>query len=292
VDQSGEISEQWDESTSKTGAVMNISTVSVGFLGAGRMATALARGFIEGGISAGHLTAVDPYAQARAEFEDSVGGGVVVQDEPNEQLFQADILILAVKPQTLPQALSCLVKRLRLEQLVVSIAAGISLSQLEGMLPDETRVIRVMPNTPCLVGAGASGISAGAHATADDLEMIGTLLKSVGIVETIPEKLMDAVTGLSGSGPAYVFQIIEALSDGGVRMGLPRATATRLAAQTLLGSARMVLETGEHPGQLKDAVTSPGGTTIAGIHALESGGLRATLMNAVQASATRSAELG
>ena len=217
---------------------------------------------------------------------------MVVEDRPHAELFQANVLILAVKPQVLPAALKELAEQIGPDQLVVSIAAGIRLSVLESGLRPGTRVIRVMPNTPCLVGAGACGISTGSHATSRDMEIVSALLESVGIVEVIPEKLMDALTGLSGSGPAYVFQMIEALSDGGVLMGLPRKTATRLAAQTLLGSARMVLETGEHPGQLKDAVTSPGGTTIAGIHALESGGLRTALMNAVRASAIRSAELG
>ncbi len=271
---------------------MDISTVSVGFLGSGRMATALACGFRDGGLPTTQILAVDPYPQARTDFAQTVGDGVVVLERPNAGFFQADVLILAVKPQVISPALEGMADELPPEQLVVSIAAGITLVHLEADLPSKSRVIRVMPNTPCLVGDGASGISAGRHATSQDMDLVRALLESVGIVETIPETLMDALTGLSGSGPAYVFQIIEALSDGGVQMGLSRATATRLAAQTLLGSARMVLETGQHPGQLKDAVTSPGGTTIAGIHALESGGLRAALMNAVRASAERSAELG
>ena len=270
---------------------MDIRTVSVGFLGAGRMATALARGFCNGELSASRIMAVDPYPQARADFKNSIGDGVVVCHAPATDFFQTDVLILAVKPQVIREALSQLTERLRPEQLIVSIAAGIRLSQLEDQLPAGTRVIRVMPNTPCLIGAGASGISAGSHATTADLDLVSELLESVGIVEAIPETLMDALTGLSGSGPAYVFQIIEALSDGGVRMGLSRTTATRLAAQTLLGAARMVLETGDHPAQLKDAVTSPAGTTIAGVHALETGGLRAALMNAVKSAAKRSAEL-
>lgn len=270
---------------------MNISTVSVGFVGAGRMATALARGFVNGALTADRVVAVDPSAEARAAFGQSVGHDVRV-DEAAKVDLDADVLILAVKPQVMPAALSGLAEDLRPEQLIVSIAAGVSLATLEESLPEGTRVIRVMPNTPCLVGAGACGISSGTHATSDDVDLVCQLLASVGIVEVIPEKLMDALTGLSGSGPAYVFQIIEALSDGGVRMGLPRQTATRLAAQTLLGAAQMVLETGEHPGELKDAVTSPGGTTIAGIHELEAGGLRVALMNAVQAAAERSIELG
>lgn len=271
---------------------MNISTVSVAFLGSGRMATALAGGFVDGGLSASRIVAADPVAEARAAFQQSVGSDAAVSEAPGESFLKADVLILAVKPQVLPTVLDQLAGQLRQEQLIVSIAAGVSLAQLESLLNSGTRVIRVMPNTPCLVGAGACGLSSGTQATASDVELVRALLETVGIVETIPESMMDALTGLSGSGPAYVFQIIEALSDGGVRMGLPRPTATRLAAQTLLGASRMVLETGDHPGQLKDAVTSPGGTTIAGVHALESGGLRAALMNAVEAAARRSAELG
>lgn len=271
---------------------MNIGTATVAFLGAGRMATALARGFLAGGLSADRMVAVDPYADARAAFATSLGDGVDVAEAPTDALLQADVLILAVKPQVITAALEQLAGQLRQDQLIVSIAAGIKLQQLEGLLPGKARVVRVMPNTPCLVGAGACGMSGGTYATSADLDLLRSLLETVGIVETIPESLMDALTGLSGSGPAYVFQMIEALSDGGVQMGLPRPTATRLAAQTLLGAARMVLETGDHPGELKDAVTSPGGTTIAGIHALESGGLRVALMNAVRASAQRSAELG
>jgi len=153
-------------------------------------------------------------------------------------------------------------------------------------------LIRVMPNTPCLIGRGACGVSRGTHATEADEALVSDLLKTVGLVENVPEKLLDAVTGLSGSGPAYVFQIIEALSDGGVKMGLPRDMATRLAAQTLAGAAEMVLQTGEHPAALKDAVTSPGGTTIAALHEMELGGVRAALINAVEASTKKSCELG
>jgi pyrroline-5-carboxylate reductase len=271
---------------------MDISTLSIGFIGAGRMATALAQGFCRNGLTTDRITAVDPDSQARHAFLDSVGQGTTVHDKPCSELLQTDVLILAVKPQIVPQVLAGLENQISASQLIISIAAGINLSTIEDSLPAGSRVIRVMPNTPCLVGSGACGISAGNCATSNDLEIVHTLLESVGIVEVIPEKLMDALTGLSGSGPAYVFQMIEALSDGGVQMGLPRTTATRLASQTLLGSAQMVLETGEHPGQLKDAVTSPGGTTIAGVHALEAGGLRAALMNAVRAATERSAELG
>jgi pyrroline-5-carboxylate reductase len=178
------------------------------------------------------------------------------------------------------------------KHLLISIAAGVSTAKLESALPSRSRVIRVMPNTPALVEAAASGYALGKHATRSDGALAQRLLSSVGLAFPIKETLMDAVTGLSGSGPAYVYQFIEALSDGGVAVGLPRAVATQLAAQTVLGGARMVLETGTHPGTLKDMVTSPGGTTIEGLHELEKGKLRATVMNAVRAAAEKSSKLG
>jgi pyrroline-5-carboxylate reductase len=174
----------------------------------------------------------------------------------------------------------------------MSIAAGITIKQIADALGANTRIIRVMPNTPCLVGASASAFAASASATAADVQLAERLLGSVGRSVQVPEKLLDAVTGLSGSGPAYVAVVIEALVDGGVRMGLPRDLATTLATQTVLGSAKMLLDTGMHPAQLKDMVASPAGTTIAGLHALESGGLRAALIDAVEAATNRSKELG
>jgi pyrroline-5-carboxylate reductase len=177
------------------------------------------------------------------------------------------------------------------ETLVVSIAAGIRLAALEHDFGENLRVVRVMPNTPCLVGQGASAYCLGGKATAEDGELVKELLSAVGLAVPVEEKLLDAVTGLSGSGPAFVYVIIDALSDGGVRMGLPRAVATALAAQTVLGAAQMVRATGEHPGVLKDRVTSPGGTTIAGLQALEEAGLRGALMSAVEAATRRAAEL-
>jgi len=178
------------------------------------------------------------------------------------------------------------------DHLLVSIAAGVTLSALEGSLGGEAKVIRVMPNTPALVGASASAFALGSNATRDDAELASKLLGSVGEAFEVKEGLLDAVTGLSGSGPAYVYQFIEALSDGGVAAGLPRDIATRLAAQTVLGGAKMVLETGQHPGPLKDMVTSPGGTTIAGVHELEKGGVRAAVMNAVRVATDRARQLG
>ena len=255
------------------------------------MATALASGFTRELLTPSQVFGADPLADSRDAFQGAVGSGCVVADNALEGLAKADIVFLAVKPQIMSTALEGIGDVLA-GKLIVSIAAGLRINTLEGWLPDSCRVVRVMPNTPCLVGAGACGVSRGPAATDEDEAIVVELLESVGVVETVPERLLDAVTGLSGSGPAYVFQMIEALSDGGVKVGLPRATSTRLAAQTLLGAAKMLLETGEHPGALKDAVTSPGGTTIAAIHEMEIGGVRAALMNAVESSTTRSQELG
>ena len=264
---------------------------AIGFTGAGQMATALARGLVSGGlVQAEQVSAFDPSPAAIARFTEQTGGRAV--ESPEELWKPAGTVFLAVKPQYMRQVLAEAAPLVREDHLVVSIAAGVSLEVLEAGLGTKCRLIRVMPNTPSLVGCGASACSAGGSATKEDLSLVREMLESVGLATEVPEALLDAVTGLSGSGPAYVYQFIEALSDGGVRMGLPREAATRLAAQTVLGAAKMVLETGQHPGQLKDAVTSPGGTTIAGLHALEQGGLRATVMNAVQAATLRSQELG
>lgn len=265
--------------------------VRVGFVGSGKMATALARGLISSGfVSADAVVASDVYPAARESFQTDTGARVVESNE--EVVAGSDVVVLAVKPQQMAGVLDGLSTLLEDRHLVISIAAGLPLSFYESKLGTSRRIIRVMPNTPCLVGETAAGFSVGASATADDASLVASMLETVGVAVQVDEKLLDAVTGLSGSGPAYVYQIIEALSDGGVRVGLPRDVATKLAAQTLLGAAKMVLETGQHPGALKDAVTSPGGTTIAGVHALERGGLRATLMNAVEAATNRSKELG
>ena len=177
-------------------------------------------------------------------------------------------------------------------KLIISIAAGIPIQSIEEQLGKETRIIRAMPNTPALVGAGAAAVAKGAAASGADLELATAIFGSVGLSVTIEESLMDAVTGLSGSGPAYVFMIIDALAEGGVLMGLKRDIAVKLAAQTLLGAAKLCLESGTHPEELRDMVTSPGGTTITGIKALEDGGLRAALISAVEAATIKSRELG
>jgi pyrroline-5-carboxylate reductase len=209
-----------------------------------------------------------------------------------ELLRKADVLVLAVKPQAMVAVLEEVAGGIEGRHLLISIAAGVSLARMESRLAEGTRVIRVMPNTPALVGASASAFALGAAATEADGELVSRLFASVGLAYRVREELLDAVTGLSGSGPAYGYQIIEALSDGGVAEGLPREVATRLAAQTLLGAARMVLETGQHPAWLKDQVTSPGGTTLEGLREMEQGGVRAALMNAVRAAAEKSRRLG
>lgn len=263
----------------------------IGFIGAGRMATALARGLVRAGFTvADRIVASDLEPRAQAAFAAETNCRTATSNVEAAQ--GADIVVLAVKPQTMPAILTELEPHLTAGQLVVSIAAGVTLGALTGVLGANARVVRVMPNTPCLVGRGASGYALGGGASPDDGVLVQKLLSTVGLAVELPERLLDAVTGLSGSGPAYAFQIIEALSDGGVRVGLPRDVATRLAAQTLLGAAEMVLATGQHPAALKDAVASPGGTTIAGLAALERAGLRAALIDAVTAATARSQELG
>jgi pyrroline-5-carboxylate reductase len=216
-----------------------------------------------------------------------------VSSDNAEAARQADTVLLAVKPQVMDRALEDLRSVIGEKQLLISIAAGISTAHIAEHFPRQTvRVVRVMPNTPALVLEGVSALARGHHATSQDLETTRQLFEAVGKVVVVDESLMDAVTGLSGSGPAYAFLIIEALSDAGVKMGLPRDVALALAAQTMRGAARLVLETGRHPGELKDMVTSPGGTTIAAIHALEQGGVRAALINAVETATRRSQELG
>jgi pyrroline-5-carboxylate reductase len=263
----------------------------VGFVGAGKMATALARGWKAAGLlRADQIRASDPLAEARAAFEREVGS--TATDDNRHLVEQSELVVLAVKPQTLPAALAEIGPALAPRHLVVSIVAGATLTQLSRGLGANVRLIRVMPNTPSLVGACAAAYTPAETATAVDQRIVEAMFRAVGVAHKVPEKLLDAVTGLSGSGPAFVAVVIEALTDGGVRMGLPRDVAMALAAQTVLGTAKMVLDVGLHPGVLKDMVASPGGTTIAGLHALERGGLRAALMNAVEAATLRAEELG
>lgn len=263
----------------------------IGFLGAGKMAAALAKGIVKGGVARPEdLIASDVFEGARTSFANDVG--CKVTNWNGEVADFANVLIIAVKPDQVEGVLRELAGKITEQHVVISIAAGVTLSRLAGALQSGMRVVRVMPNTPALVGASASAFALGGSATNEDAALVQKIFSAVGVAFQVKESLLDAVTGLSGSGPAYGYAIIEALSDGGVAAGLPRDISTKLAAQTMLGAAKMVLETGQHPGSLKDMVTSPGGTTIEGLHELEKGRLRGTLMNAVRAAAEKSKKLG
>jgi pyrroline-5-carboxylate reductase len=267
------------------------SKLSIGFLGAGKMATALAKGFIRAKlVTAKEIIASDVSEAACAAFAQETGAKTTAFN-PDVAKF-ASVLILAVKPHQVSEALAEILDTVNEKHLIISIAAGVTIAKLEASLRADARVIRVMPNTPALVGSSATGFALGKSAGAADAELATKLFSSVGVAFQVKENLLDAVTGLSGSGPAYVYLFIEALSDGGVAAGLPRDIATKLAAQTVLGAAKMVLETGQHPGALKDMVTSPGGTTIEGLHELEKGKMRGTVMSAVRAAAEKSKKLG
>mmetsp|Transcript_34477 Transcript_34477/g.42492 ORF Transcript_34477/g.42492 Transcript_34477/m.42492 type:complete len:273 (-) Transcript_34477:815-1633(-) len=262
----------------------------VGFIGAGMMASALMKGFVKKKVvtSAANIFASDVAPTAKANVEE-MGGNFVASNV--EVVQQSNIIFIAVKPGIVPKILEEIKPYVNDTKLIVSIAAGVPINTLESGLAPSSRVIRVMPNTPCLVSEMAAGYSAGNFALAKDMEVIGTMLNAVGTAMSCPEKDLNAVTGLSGSGPAYIFLLIEALADGGVRVGLTRDTALKLAAQTVKGSAQMVLETAMHPGVLKDQVCSPGGTTIAGVEALENKGFRAAAIAAVVAAKKRADEL-
>jgi pyrroline-5-carboxylate reductase len=267
------------------------SKLTIGFLGAGKMATALAKGFVRADlVTAKQIIGSDPSEAARAAFARDIGSKTTAFNSEVAQFAQ--VLLLAVKPDQVGNVLNEIREDITGKHLIISIAAGVPLAKLEHALPAGTRIIRVMPNTPALVGASATAFALGKSALGQDAAVAQELFSSVGDAYQLKESLLDAVTGLSGSGPAYVYLVIEALSDGGVASGLPRDVATRLAAQTVLGGAKMVLETGQHPGALKDMVASPGGTTIEGLHELEKGKLRATLINAVRAATEKSRKLG
>jgi len=268
---------------------MNIEG-TIGFIGTGNMGEALVRGLLRAEVAQPqNVLGSDPRDERRAFLEKTYG--IRTTADNKEVAREAEILVLSVKPQVMERVLEEIGPTIHADALVVSIAAGVPISAIEARLP-QARVIRTMPNTPALVGAGATAIAMGGHATQEDVAAARHIFESVGMTVVLDEAQMDAVTGLSGSGPAYMFLIIEALSDAGVKVGLSRHQAQALAAQTVLGSAKLLIETDEHPGRLKDMVTSPGGTAIAGLHTLEAGGLRTTLMNAVEAATKRSRELG
>jgi pyrroline-5-carboxylate reductase len=264
---------------------------NIGLIGCGKMGGALLRGVVAAiGKDKVQVALSDVIPQA----VESLKGTLACKSSsgtPAEVATASEIVILAVKPHDMQPLCQSLAK-VKGQRLYISIAAGIPLADLESWLGAKQRVIRCMPNTPALVGAGASAFSRGKLVGDADAGLASRIFGAVGTVTEVSEKLLDAVTGLSGSGPAYIYTIIEALADGGVLMGLPRASALQLAAQTVLGAAKMVLETGKHPAALRDEVTSPGGTTIAGLEQLEAHGLRNALIKAVRAATARSKELG
>jgi pyrroline-5-carboxylate reductase len=265
--------------------------LKLGLIGCGKMGGALLRG-VEKALGSQELNVAlsDVVPAAVTALQQSLTC-TVMTGSPQEVAAASDVVLLAVKPGDMA-ALCADLAKVEGSRLYLSIAAGLKLADLESWLGSQQRVIRSMPNTPALVGTGAAAFSRGSTATADDAALARKILGAVGTADEVSEKLLDAVTGLSGSGPAYVYTVIEALADGGVLMGLPRATALTLAAQTVAGAAQMVLETGKHPAVLRDEVTSPGGTTIAGLEQLEAHGLRNALLQAVRKATERSLQLG
>jgi pyrroline-5-carboxylate reductase len=263
---------------------------TVGFVGAGIMAEALVRDMLRTGmVRSRDVYASDPSQERRSVFEQQVHAHVLTDNA--ELMRRVEIVVLSVKPQVLPAVVEEIAPCVTPNHLFISIAPGITLQWMSKHLGTE-RIVRVMPNTPILVGAGAAAFCCGKDVEKTEVAFVERAMAVDGICVQVREELMDAVTGLSGSGPAFVYMVIEAMSDAGVKMGLGREVAVRLAAQTVLGAAKMVLQTGKHPGQLRDMVTTPGGTTIEGIHALEKAGLRGAIMDAVEAAALKSRLLG
>ena len=284
-----------------------VTDMKLGFIGAGNMGEALLKGLLKTGAARPAQVLVSARRPERVrELAQTYG----IRGGSNAEVARdSDVIVLCVKPQILDQVLRSIAPDVSQDKLVISVAAGVPIAAIERRLhpaahasaqgvgpspakPAPPRIVRAMPNTPATVGAGATGIALGEHATEADLATAKTIFDSVGLTVVLDESQLDAVTGLSGSGPAYIFLIIEALADAGVKVGLSRRASLQLAAQTVLGSAKLLIESGQHPGMLKDGVTSPGGTAIAGLHTLEAGGLRNVLMNAVEAATRRSRELG
>ena len=260
------------------------------FVGGGRMAEALINGVLSaGGYTAEQIHVADPNTARLDHLNTQYGVQIGVTN--HEAVVSSDVVVLAVKPQVMAEVLKEIGDVLT-KRLVISVVAGVRLGRMIEACGPQARIIRAMPNTPAMIGEGMTALAIGPGVEESEMRCARQIFESVGRVVRVDERFMDAVTGLSGSGPAYVFLMIEAMVDGGVKMGLPRETASLLAAQTVLGAARMVLKTGDHPARLKDQVASPGGTTIAGLHRLEQGGLRGVLIDAVEAAARRSQELG
>lgn len=263
--------------------------MKIGVIGCGKMGSALIKGAIDAGaVSSANVLVHDAFAECAETLAETTGAQLAGSNAA--VIDGSDAVLLCTKPQDMLDMIRML-PPCGPDTLFISIAAGLRLEKLEDALGADVRAIRVMPNTPALIGKGASAFSRGSTANDADAELVSTLLGAVGSSIEVPEKLLDGVTGLSGSGPAFVYTVIEALADGGVLVGLSKDKALQLAAQTVAGAAEMILQTGEHPATLRDQVTSPGGTTIAGLSVLEAGAVRSTLIEAVKAATERSEEL-
>lgn len=258
----------------------------IGFIGGGNMGGAMMSGIVKTGVcKPENVMVYDVYAPTLERLHNDLG--VCTTSDMEELIATAQVIVLAVKPQVLPSVLEQYAAKITTDKLVISIAAGITLGRLTGLLSENHKIVRVMPNTPAMVGEGMAGICVNPNVTAEEKEEVLEMFSCFGKAELVPEKLIDAVVGVSGSSPAYVYMFIEALADGAVAEGMPRAQAYTFAAQAVLGSAKMVLESGKHPGELKDMVCSPAGTTIEAVRTLEEGGFRATVMNAVHVAAEK-----
>ena len=262
----------------------------IAFIGTGNMGSALMGGILKAGLAKPKQVTASRRSEGALEELRRKWGVHAVSDN-RKAVAGADVVVLCVKPQAAGAVLEELAPAVRPGQLVISLMAGITTETISKKLRAACPVVRAMPNTPALVDAGATAIAAGRHAGEKDLALAEALFKSVGLVVTLPESAMDAVSGLSGSGPVYIFRVIEAMIDGGVKMGIPRTVAAKLAAQTVFGAAKLVIETGRHPAILKDEVTTPGGTAINAIHMLEAKGLRSVLIDAIVTATQRSQEL-
>jgi pyrroline-5-carboxylate reductase len=260
-------------------------------IGGGNMGEAILKGLIAAQLIKLQQITVTDVIEARLAYLRETYAVRALTDNA-KAVAHADLIVLAVKPQDMVQTIQGIAPAVDDQKVVISIAAGVPIAKIEAAFAKPIRIVRVMPNTPALVLAGAAGLCAGSHARSEDLAVARTLFDALGKTVVVSEYLMDAVTGLSGSGPAYIFVLIEALADGGVKMGLTREAALTLAAQTVYGSAKLLLDTGLHPGELKDRVTSPAGTTIAGLHALEERAFRGAVIEAVERATLRSRELG
>ena len=269
-----------------------VPPMKLGIIGCGKMATALVQGAVRAGlVAAKDVTGFSPTEKSREAFATATGGSTVLSAA--EVVAASEVILLATKPYDIARVMEAAGKDAGGEpRLMISVAAGITLATLEAVSPENLRVIRSMPNTPSVVGQGAAAYCLGSRARAEDAMVAKAFFSAVGLAIEVPEKLMDAVVGLSGSGPAYIYLVIEAMADGGVLGGIPRADALRLAAQTVAGAAAMVIESGQHPALLKDQVTSPGGTTSTALATLESHGVRSAFIEAVRAATQKSIALG